>query len=173
MFGLIVGTLCLVALVATLRRRHFYRYAYAFPYRHGPGYWPGRHDGYGPRMAYGGFARPGRATLLRALFARLDTTHGQEKALGKIADGVRERLGNAPDELTSARKELAAAVGGDVIDGSALDTAVARYKALLDRLGQELTQTLLSMHEVLDGKQRKLLAELIADGPRGFRRGWL
>jgi len=173
MFGLIVGTLCLIALVATLRRRNYYRYAYAFPYRHGPGYWPGRYGGYGHHMGYGGFARPGGATLLRALFARLDTTHGQEKELGKIAEGVRERLGNTPDEIASARKELAAAVGVDVIDGSALDAAVARYRALLDRLGQELTQTLLSVHEVLDGKQRKLLAEAIADGARGFGRRWL
>jgi uncharacterized membrane protein len=69
----------------------------------------------------------------------------------------------------TARKELAAAVGRDVIDGAALDAAVARHKAVLEKLGPELTQTLISVHEVLDGAQRKQLAELIAEGHRGLR----
>ncbi|MFI5307548.1 MAG: Spy/CpxP family protein refolding chaperone [Polyangiales bacterium] len=173
MLGLLVGTLCLIALIATLRRRRYHRFAYAGPHWHGPGFWAA----HSPAIRYGArFGRPGRGAFLRVLFAHLDTTHGQEKALAQIAERVRERLAGTREELVTARKELAAVVGGDVIDGAALDAAVGRHKAVLEKLGPELTQTLISVHEVLDGAQRKQLAELIAEGPRalrGFGRGGL
>jgi uncharacterized membrane protein len=168
MFGLVLGTLCLIALVATVRRRRYGRFARA--------HWHGRAPWVGPYAGFEGWSRRSYAItmppglrrggwLVRALFERLDTSHGQEKALVQIAAQVRERLHGTRDELHAARKDLAAAVGGDVIDGTALDSAVARHKALFDKLGKELTQTLLSVHEVLDGEQRALLAQMIANGP--------
>ena len=162
MFGLVLGTLCLIALIATLRRRrhgrHMFAHGYGYGRYGGVGYGPWMHHGYGLRMR-GGFMRP--------LFERLDTTPGQEKAISHAVDALREHMSGTREELNAARKELATAIGGDVIDGAALDAALARQTTLLTKLGRGLTQALLSVHEALDGKQRKALAELVAHGGRG------
>lgn len=163
MFGFILGTLCLIALVATLRRRHYGRYAFAHGYFHGPEPYGGY--AYGP--PWGRHGHHGRGVVLRVLFERLDTTPGQEKAIVQTVEAARERLRATREELTSARKTLATAIGGDVIDGQSLDAAIEQQKSIAQKFGQELTQALLNTHEVLHGKQRQKLAELIVDGP-----GW-
>jgi Spy/CpxP family protein refolding chaperone len=174
MLGLVLGTLCLIALIATLRRRH-HRLLFAHGHTGGHGHWRGPYAGFGygqPWLGYGRGSRGGRrGGFARAFFERLDTTPGQEKAIGQALDTVREQMRGARDELSAARKSLATAIGGDVIDGAALDAALGQQKSLVDKLGQSVTQALLSVHEALDGEQRKRLAELIAQGPFGGRWG--
>jgi Spy/CpxP family protein refolding chaperone len=175
MLGLVFGTLCLIALIATLRRRHYHRFMFAHGHVGGREHWRGPYPdfGYGPPwLGYGHGPRGGRrGGFVRAFFERLDTTPGQEKAIGQALDAAREQLRGARDELSAARKSLATAFGGDVIDGAALDAALGQQKALVDKLGQAVTQGLLSVHEALDGEQRKQLAELIANGPAFGRWG--
>jgi uncharacterized membrane protein len=67
-------------------------------------------------------------------------------------------------ELAAARKELAQALGGDVLDQNALNAALARVEGLFGKARVELNQALTDVHSALDGRQRKALAELIADG---------
>jgi Spy/CpxP family protein refolding chaperone len=168
MLGLVLGTLCLIALIATLRRRHHHRFMFAHGHVGRRSYWhdPLADHGHGPPwLGYGHGPRGGRhGWFARAFFERLDTTPGQEKTIGQALDTVREQMRGARDELRAARKTLATAVGGDVIDGAALDAALGQQKSLVDKLGQSVTQALLSVHEALDGDQRKQLAELIANG---------
>jgi hypothetical protein len=180
MFGLFIGTLCLLALIATVRRR---RFAYlAFGHRYGFAYggpfasrWPGYGYGRGHGHGYGhggGFRRGGHAR--RFVFEWLDTTPGQEKVIAQAAENVRSGMDGSFDELATARKELAIALGGDVLDESALRAALDRAIGVAQKLATELTQVLPSVHSALDGEQRKRLAELIAEGRRGFRaRDWL
>jgi hypothetical protein len=183
MFGFIIGTLCLIALIGTLRRR---RYAH-FMFAHGhPFGWAGMHGDYGyaayappPRWGgrgYGhyGYGHHGRGHHFgRALLEHLDTTPGQEKAIQQAVNAVREHLSGTRDELKAVRKDLAAALGGDVLDPAALDTALGRGEAVVQSVARELATALASVHAALDGEQRKRLAELIAEGPdrRGFGRG--
>ena len=174
MFGLFFGTLCLLALIATLRRRRFAHFAFAhgYGYGHGPFGWRGHGHGHGD--GYGGGYGPGRAHRARRfLFEVLDTTPGQEKVIKQAADNVLDAMDGAGDELQAARKDLAAAIGGDVLDEAALRAALDRALAVAQKATTELTQVLPAVHGALDGQQRKRLAELIAEGRRGLRaRHW-
>lgn len=159
MLGLFVGTLCLIALIATLRRR---RYARFFYYGYAP-FWSEPYGGHGFGHGHGRRSR-GRRGLFYGLFRRLDTTPGQEKAIVDLVDGVRARLSEARGELASARRELAAALGGEVLDPAALDAAFRRANELYARLSKDVQQALAGVHEALDPEQRRQLAELLADG---------
>jgi uncharacterized membrane protein len=180
MFGFIIGTLCLIALVRTLfwRRHRYSMLAYggphAFgggPFFHGHGYGYG-HGGYGYGHGYGrgrgqrwgGYGGGPGFGAGRALFAHLDTTPGQEKAIAQAVGTLREHLEGSRDELRGARKDLAAALGGDVLDTAALEAALGRGQAVTQTFARELSRALADVHGVLDGEQRKQLAELIADG---------
>jgi Spy/CpxP family protein refolding chaperone len=166
MVGLIFGTLCLIALVATVRRRRYARFFYG----HAP-FWGGPwHDGFGHGYGRGSFRRArGRRGLFYGLFQRLDTTPGQEKAIVDLVDGVRERLSEAAAELGATRRELAAALGGELLDPAALDAAFQRANALFARLSKDAQAALAGIHEALDPEQRRQLAELLADGSFGPR----
>ena len=158
MLGIIFGTLCLVALVATVRRRHG-----SFAYR--PAWHPGFDDVYGvghpSRFAR---RRLGRRNMLRALFARLDTTPGQEKAIVALLDGAWERARASRSELREAQREVGALLGSAVLERAALESALAHPRRLVDDYQQELTTLLIAVHEHLDDKQRRVLGELTADG---------
>jgi hypothetical protein len=127
MFGLIIGTLCLFALIATLRGRH-HGYFVPFGYRRYGHHGPYAH-GYYPRGDYAG-ARGYRGSrgrfAARWLFEQLDTTPGQEKAILKSFETLQEHLASGRSELGAAKKELAEALGGDVLDQSALTGALAK-----------------------------------------------
>jgi Spy/CpxP family protein refolding chaperone len=174
MFGFVFGTICLIGLFATLRRRAMWSYAYGMGYggyrsafygyppwarhRHGHGY--GR--GYSPRSFW-----------LRSVFEQLDTTPGQEKAIVKSIDGLTDHMASSRRELGEVRKEVAQALGGDVLDESVLTAALERVEDLIAKTKLELVQALTAIHASLDGKQRRELAELISDGlPRGGHYGF-
>ena len=174
MFGLFFGTLCLLALIATLRRRRFAHLVFA----HGPGFgyggpfgWGGfgHGHGYGAGHGFGHGPRRGRHAR-RFLVEWLDTTPGQEKVIAQAIHNVTAGMDGAYDELAAARKEVAAALGGDVFDEAALRAGLDRGLGVAQKLTTELSQVLPEVHSVLDGEQRKRLAELIAEGRRGFRR---
>jgi hypothetical protein len=146
MFGLIAGTVCLLLLIATLRRRRYYR-MYGF-HRHGFG----RHQG-------GRMRHP-----LHLLFARLDTTPGQEKAIVAGLETLRERMAESRRELEGVSRELALVIGGAVLDQNGLDAVKARMDALFARFSGDLRSLLALVHDALDEGQRRRFAELIHDG---------
>ncbi|MET0343204.1 MAG: periplasmic heavy metal sensor [Polyangiales bacterium] len=171
MFGFIIGTLCLVGLFATLRARRHGGYGYA---------------GYGcGRAGYGGFGhddeepweprhhrrRSGRRGALRALFARLDTTPGQEKAIVGLLDQARGIARDKRGELRDARRELSAVFASARFDRDALEASLAEPRRLLDALQRDFVTLAEGLHELLDDRQRRIVGELIADG--SFGRGSL
>jgi Spy/CpxP family protein refolding chaperone len=172
MFGIILGTLCLVALVATVRGRRFARYGHGHHFGHHFGrHHCGHHDfhrGYGApfRDSFHGH-HAGQRDLLRELFIRLDTTPGQEKAIVAILDAARDRARSVESELREARKRVAALLGSDVLDRTALEERLTEARAVVERLTRELGDSLAAVHEVLDERQRRVLSELIADGSLG------
>jgi Spy/CpxP family protein refolding chaperone len=160
MIGIVVGTLCLVALVATVRRRHHWDYGY------GPAWGAGYRDGcYAAPWEPHAHARGlGRRNLLRALFTRLDTTPGQEKAIVALLEQAREQARAQRRELREARREVAAVIGSDVLDRATLEAALAGPRRLAAGLQDGLVTLLLGLHAQLDDKQRRVLGELLADG---------
>lgn len=168
MFGLFFGMVCLFLLIATVRRRH---YAYGLGWGGGWGWgnhYRHHHYGYPPW----GHRHARRRFVIRSLFEQLDTTPGQEKAIVKSIGTLTDHMASSREELADVRKQVAQALGGDVLDESALTAALDRVEGLIQKAKLELAQALQEVHSSLDGPQRKLLAEIIAEGPQQlFRYG--
>jgi Spy/CpxP family protein refolding chaperone len=170
MFGFLFGMLCLFGLFASLRHA---RYGYCGQGGGWGGGWGQRRHGFGFGFGSGrGRGRRRPRFLARWLFEQLDTTPGQERAISRTMDDLREHVSSGRGEFTTARKEVAQAFGGDVLDAEVLNGALGRIEALLAKTKADFSQALLDVHSVLDGRQRKELAELIAEGPENFRYGY-
>jgi Spy/CpxP family protein refolding chaperone len=145
MLGWIIGSVCVVALVTTLKRRR-YRY-------------PGFH--FVPRRGLRGRG------IMRGLFYQLETTPGQENAIVAALDEAFARLRNLKGELHGTRRELGALIGSDTLDRAALQALIGRQRTQLDAASEELVRTLERIHDVLDDSQRRELGALIAEGSLG------
>jgi len=145
MFGLLVGTLSLIGLVKVLR--------------HGP-------HGYGHSGRRGGGPR---RWMLRRLFQRLDTTHGQEKVIDEVTAEVETKFWAAREQMVNARTTYARAVRGEHFDSAAVGEAFDAQQASLEEVKKVLREGLAKVHEALEPEQRKLLGDLIEYGPRGLR----
>jgi Spy/CpxP family protein refolding chaperone len=158
MFGVFFGTVCLVLLIVNLRR---HRYAgYGWGWGHGDGsYYGYRH---GPRWS--GWGRSPKRRAFQHLLERLDTTPGQEKVLRRTVETVRESLDDVGDDLKAARRALAQAIAGEELDQAALTSAIEKQEAIVNRVRVGLVEAVKTVHETLDGRQRRALAEWIAEG---------
>ncbi len=160
MFGFIVGAACLAGLVHMMRRRRCY----------GRGGW-GHHDGGG--WGRGGWGRgwddghERSPFWLRGLFSRLDTTPGQEKVIREVMDELRTEASGFRGEMRRARGDLADALRSDIVDETALGEAFARHDDALTRVRKGVVGGLAKLHEALDERQRRLLAEWLE-----ARGGW-
>lgn len=158
MFGVIFGTLCLIALIATVRRRHHF---------HPVGTWSGGcHGGWerGPWTRGPGFSR---RSVLRALFLRLDTTPGQEKAIVEIVARTRSELRALRGELARSRREIAALVGSELLERDALERELDAQTPSWQRARALIVDALTEVHTLLDTRQRRELGALLADGSFG------
>jgi Spy/CpxP family protein refolding chaperone len=149
MFGLIFGTACLAGLIYTLR---------GGPWRH-------RHPGRGGRWSWRG--------RMRWIFERLDTSPGQEKVLVKAADELTEAFEKLRDELSATRAAIARSLRGEQFDAASLRELNERHDALIENLRQTLRTSLSQIHEALDPRQRRELADLLEHGwGHGYRGHW-
>ncbi len=151
MFGFLFGAACLLGLTATVARSHHEGH-HCFGGHRGRGFRPGR----------------GRFVLNR-LLNRLDTTPGQEKVIREAVDTLFEDLREARSELRNTRADVAEAVRGETLDRGAIDGVFERHDQVIDRVRQNALDSFGKVHETLDERQRKILAELIEAGP--FARG--
>ena len=149
-------------------RRHFRRHGPWETAACGPsfaGRWDARvrHDWRGRRG--GGI---GRSLWLRHVFARLDTTPGQEREIRSAIEDLREQARDARAGAKDAREDLANAVRGDSFDDAAFGKAESRADATIAQMKGAFAAALQRIHAVLDPHQRERLADLLAKGP-GFR----
>lgn len=129
---------------------------------HGYGY-------YGPFGDGHGWRGHGARGALRAMFATLDATAAQERAIVAELDRFTDRAGAAKASANDARADLAAAVRGPVIDDAALGAALGRIDAALGDVRAAGIDALRGIHGVLDDAQRTRLADVLGRGPRGRR----
>jgi uncharacterized membrane protein len=106
---------------------------------------------------------------LRYVFLQLETTPGQEKVIADAWREVREALAKGRGEWQRTREDLARAFGGESLDETALGGAYARQDELVSAARKAVVDALAKVHAVLDERQRRRLAELISQGPAGFR----
>ena len=146
MFGFIFGTACLagLAFMAGRRRRH----------------WHGYGHGHGSR--HGGFRRWG----MYAIFSRLGTTPGQEKAILGAIDALRDKAKGFATNARETRKDVASALRGDTFDEHSFASLFDGHLGAAGELRDEFAKTASLIHETLTDSQRRRLAELIESGPR-------
>ncbi len=145
MFGFFFGTACLAGLIFTLRRARWHHYYHG----HGRG-------GRGGRWSWRG--------RMRWLFERLDTSPGQEKVFVKAADELTESFEKLRDEFSASRAAVARALRGEQLDANSLRELHEKHDALLAHLRETLRTSLSQVHEALDPRQRRELADLIEHG---------
>jgi hypothetical protein len=134
MLGIVVGVICLLALVRVARgRRHWDR-------------------------------RGRRHFLLRGIFRRLNTGPGQEKVvLGEVAS-MRETLRGLRAELKTTRADIAAIVRDPHFDRAKLEALFRQQDALLAKLRDAASGSLERVHEALDDRQKSELADMLERG---------
>ena len=154
MIGFLFGTACLLGLTATVARG-----------RHERHHCSGGSRGRGFRFGRGRF-------VLNRLLDRLDTTPGQEKVIREAVDTVLEDVHDARGELQATRTDVAQAIRAETLDRGAIDGVFERHDRVIERVRQNALDSFGKVHETLDERQRKILAELIEAGPfaRGFGR---
>jgi hypothetical protein len=166
MFGFLVGALCLIGMVAVLRR------SYAFGHHGGwyRGWYGGRgrrdwQGGWGEREPGRGFGVPGRARrMLRWVYERLGTSPAQETVLADAAEAMVGAVESFRGEWEQSRSDVARALRSELFDASALKAVFGRHDERIHAVREVLLTQAERIHEVLDGRQRALLAELLERG---------
>lgn len=133
--------------------------------------------GFGRWGGWGGF-RGHRGGIygswwLRALFARLDTTPGQEREIRGAIEELRERARDAKSSMKESREGLGRAIAGEAFDESAFESVSARFDATSEKMKDAFSSALKRIHAILDPTQRERLADLVSKGMfgRGGRGG--
>ncbi len=150
MFGFILGTVSLIALTRVVfRARHGYRH-------HGGGHWRGRH----------GWRQGGdwRRFALYSLFERLDATPGQEKVIAGAFDEMRGKLRKMREEWSTSRGQMADAMRGETLDAEQAQQVFSPYASHFDELRATAAEAMQKIHDALDDRQRRALADLIENG---------
>ena len=158
MFGILIGTLCLLGLIAVVRGRRW---------RHGYGYGPGCGGwGYGVDGMGGG-----PRWMLRSIFYRLGTSPSQEKVILEAVGSLRDQGGNLWGEWQQSKSELAQAVRGETLDESRVQGAFTRHDGMLSELRKAALDAMVKIHSVLDAEQRKALAKIL-EQPHRYAGAW-
>jgi len=140
MFGFIIGTACLIGLVAMIRRGRF-----------------------GGRFGRHGF---GRRAMLNRLFHRLETSPSQEKMIVGAVEDVQQSVASLRPELESTRADLARILTDENFDAERLGAVFARHDDAVREVQRAVAGALGKVHGALDHNQRAQLAQLLEQ--RGF-----
>jgi hypothetical protein len=154
-----------------LARRHRYRHFHACGgmMRRGCGWeggWEGER-GWGGRggRGLGGRARMWRRFVMRRVFATLDTSPAQERAILAELDQLEQTARAAGELLRGGQAELAQVMGSAELDEQALAAATSRIDAAAAQVRDGGVGALRAVHALLDDPQRARLAELLERKP--------
>jgi Spy/CpxP family protein refolding chaperone len=194
--GFAIGTLCLIGLFRAVGRRRWYGgfhpyggYAYGFGGHHG---FAGHHHGFGGHRH--GFGRHHRSPwqhdmwgdddsppwrgerggpwnrgrgVINSILGRLEATPGQEKAIMTAIDELKATASELRGTGREVRSEVARAVRGPLLDDVVLEGATARIDDATLKLRAAVKTAIVKIHEALDDRQRKMLADMIDSSWRG------
>jgi Spy/CpxP family protein refolding chaperone len=175
MLGFVFGTVCLLALFKVLRHGRYGWHAHGCGYGgHGGacGHHHYGHHGFGPPWGRGGWGRGGfgRDFVLRGLFSRLETTPGQEKVIREAFEKVRDTMRETRTEWRDTG-DLSSLLRGDTFDRTAAEGLSGKADASFAKLRVVIVEALAQIHETLDDRQRRVLADLVESRGRGFWNG--
>lgn len=154
-----IGVLGFVAMRRARRCYGHHGYGWSGPFGHG---WYGPHGLYGRHNAR-------TRMMLHALFARIDASPAQERAIIHEVEKLQERVRSAKGGLQDTRSDLAAALRGSELDDAALGAVLGRVDAATGEARTAVIDALRGVHGVLDDRQRGQIADLLDHGGGG---GW-
>jgi hypothetical protein len=154
MIGFFIGTVCLMGLIAVVRRGRRWHHGYG-------------HHGWGHHGGGGGWGR-GPRFFLRRLFVELGTSPSQEKVIVSAAEELQGTFAQMRGEFGSTRSDLAQALRNANFSAESMGEVFARHDEALRKVRETATGALARVHEVLDESQRATLASFLE---RGMGRG--
>ena len=163
MLGFIVGTVCLIGLISTLRRGRC-GHGGCGGGRCGGGRGDRDEHGHGPWGRHGcGRWDDGAALrfMLRPLFERLATTPGQERVILDAAEAMRARLAASKYALRVTAGDAAKAFRGERFDEGVMGESFAKQDEALEATQKAVFEALQKVHDALDERQRRDFADHI------------
>jgi len=109
--------------------------------------------------------RRGRGFMARRVLRRLEATPEQERLFLSELEALGQALRDARHGFLASREDLARLLEADVIDPAALGELGTRESARLEAVRERLTAAIARFHASLDGRQRRLLAEMLRSRP--------
>jgi Spy/CpxP family protein refolding chaperone len=183
-WAVLTGLAAYVGVKVALRHGRFGHFRRGCGWRHGHHRWGrgegdflddvGDHGEWAREDHWGGpwGGRRGGPMFLRALMYKIGARPEQQDAIRAAVDELRETANGLRGEGRRTRDEIAEAMRKPSFDEVAMGELFARHDAALETLRKAVVGTLAKTHNALDERQRQKLAELIAAGPRAFRRGF-
>ena len=150
MFGFLFGAACLLGLTAVARGHHGHH-----------------HHHFGGGFGGRGLRRGRGRWFLNHLLDRLDTTPGQEKVIREAIDSLTDELYDARRDFRGSRTDMAEAIRASVLDRSAVEAIFDRHDQVIDRARSSALEAFARVHDTLDERQRKILADIVESGPFG------
>ena len=151
MFGFLFGAACLLGLTAVARGHHAHHHCGGMGFRS---------RGFGRGRARGRW-------FLNHLLDRLDTTPGQEKVIREAVDTLTDEFYDARRDFRGSRADVAEAIRASVLDRSAVEAIFDRHDQVIDRVRGSALDAFARVHDTLDERQRKILADIVESGPFG------
>jgi uncharacterized membrane protein len=101
---------------------------------------------------------------------RIGARPDQQQTIRAAFDELKDAVGPLRGEGRHTREEIAAAMRKPVFDEVLFGELFARQDSAIERLRKSVMGALAKTHDALDDRQRERLGDLIAEGPRAFRR---
>jgi hypothetical protein len=106
--------------------------------------------------------------LLRGLFERLQTTPGQERVIAEALRELRSAFKKATEEKAKGAKQVAEALRGDDFKVENMAESFAHLESSVEAVRDASFSALAKIHEALDEKQRRILADIVSRGGRAL-----
>jgi hypothetical protein len=129
------------------------------------------HDHHSEPWEPGGGGGFGRGFVLRGIAERLDASPAQERVIRDAADELHEAAHKLRGEARRTRADVADAFRKPSFDAVMFGELFARHDRSLEELRKAFVGAGAKVHDALDERQRARLADLIEQGPWGWRRG--
>lgn len=111
-----------------------------------------------------GFRGFGPRAVIDHVLARLDATPAQERAIYAAIDEFRQTAKAQRGELEESRKDVAKALRADSFDAVLLGDTFGRQDTKIEEVRKAFVGALSKIHDALDDRQRRILAELVEGG---------
>jgi hypothetical protein len=110
----------------------------------------------------------GGPVLLRGLFERLQTTPGQERVIAEALRELRGAFKKAAEEKAKGANQVAEALRGEDFKVENMAEAFAHLDSSVDVVRDASFSALAKIHDALDEKQRRILADMVGRGGRAL-----